>query len=154
MKLLCDLLSEGAVVYPLNQREKWPAIEACLRALPQISSQTIRFEEALMSIQERERDEQSTMLENGVAIPHGILPDPAPLMCALGVSPEGISYGQEGEKAQIVFTILGSLCVRKDYLGILARIARHFRGPELKDKILSAPSAGDILELIRSAERY
>jgi mannitol/fructose-specific phosphotransferase system IIA component (Ntr-type) len=107
-----------------------------------------------MSIQEREREEQSTMLENGVAIPHGILPDPAPLVCAMGVSPEGLSYGLEGERANIVFTILGSLCVRKDYLGILARIARHFRGPDLKDKILSAPSAEEILNLIRSAERY
>lgn len=153
MKLLCDLLSEGAVICPLSESEKWAAIERCIRAIPAISSGDIPFEQALESIREREREEQTTMLENGVAIPHGILPDPAPLVCALGVSSDGVSYGPNGEKAQLLFSILGSRSVRRDYLGCLAHIARLFRGPELKEKILAAGDEVEALRLIREAER-
>ena len=153
VKLLCDLLSEGAVLCPLSEKEKWAAIEACLRAHPRISSGAITFEESLSSIREREKEEQTTMLENGVAIPHGILPDPAPLLCMLGVSPEGVLYSSVGEKAHIIFTILGSRSVRRDYLGVLAQIARLFRGPDLKEKILKAKTPDEVLNLLREAER-
>ena len=154
MKLLCDLLSEEAIVYPLEETGKWAAIEKCLRALPRIASGEIEFEKALESIRERETQEQTTLLENEVAIPHGILPDPMPLVCGMGISPDGIAYGPGGEKARIMFSILGSLSVRRDYLGVLAQIARLFRKSDFKEKILQAESSREVLRLIQEAERY
>jgi len=154
VKQLCDLLSEGSVLCPLEAEDKWGGIESCLRSLPQIAARTLDFDEALEAVKERESQEQGTILEGGVAIPHGILPDPAPLVCGLGISPKGIPYSPTGEKAQILFLILGSRSVRKDYLGVLAQIARLFRGPELKEKILAARSAEEVLTLIKEAERY
>jgi len=152
VKFLCDFLAESTIIFPLESADKWSAIEACIRTIPQIVSGTIPFDAALASIRAREEAEQPTMMEGGVAIPHGILPDPAPLMCALGVSPGGFPYNSAGTRAYVMFVLLGSVSTRRDYLGVLAQIARHFRGPVLKDKILGAASRAEILSLIRQAE--
>ncbi len=151
MNLLCDFLPLGAITCPLSETQKWKAIEKCLAFLPEISKGKIALKNAMSSIRERE-EKESTLLENGVAIPHGIMPDPTPLLCALGVSSDGVSYGSAGEKANIIFVIIGSLSVRKDYLGIIAQIARLFRRKELRKKILVATTPDEVLRLIRSAE--
>lgn len=152
MKLLSELLAEGIILCPLEETEKWAAIEGCVQPLPQVASRKIDFSAAMAAIRERETQEHSTMLDNGVAITHGILPDPAPLAGALGVSRSGVSYGVGARKAGLMFIILGSRSVRREYLGILAQIARLFRGQDLKNKIMQAKTPGDVLQLIRDAE--
>ena len=151
--MLYEALEEGAVVFPLSSRDKWEAIEECLKALPQVKSGEMDFDEALKSIREREDSPESTMLDNNVAIPHGIMPDPSPLVCALGIHPEGVVYNEKGDKAQLMIVMLGSMSVRKSYFAILAQIARHFRSPELKEKLLEAGSANEVIELIKEAEK-
>lgn len=152
MKLMHEFLSNGAVICPMEETGKWPAIEASLKALPKVAEEEIKFEDALDSIKERERQEAATLLENDVAIPHGILPDPTPVMCTLAVSPQGITYGNNREKAKIMFTILGSQGRRREYLGLLAQIARLFRGRELKESILAASSPEEVIRIIRETE--
>lgn len=152
VKLLSELLAEGVILCPLEETEKWAAIEECVQALPHVASRKIDFASAMAAIREREAQEHSTILDNGVAIPYGILPDPAPLAGALGVSPVGVSYGVGARKAGLIFVIVGSRSVRREYLGILAQIARLFRGLDLKNKIMQAKLPGDVLQLIRDAE--
>lgn len=150
--MLYEALEEGAVIYPLTTTDKWGAIEECLRALPQVKSGDLKLEEALSSIREREDSPESTMLDNNVAIPHGIMPDPAPLVCALGIHPEGVLYDEEGNRAQLLIVMIGSLSVRKSYFAILAQIARHFRSSEFKERLLEASSGEQVIELIKEAE--
>ena len=153
MKLLSDLLEKGAILCPLDEVEKWAAIEMCVRSLPQVASKVVSYDDAMTAIRQREAQEQSTMLGNGVAIPHGILPDPAPLVGALGVSHTGVAYDVGGKKATLLFIILGSHSVRKDYLGVLAQIARLFRSKDLRGKVIQAKTPEEALAIIREAEK-
>jgi mannitol/fructose-specific phosphotransferase system IIA component (Ntr-type) len=153
VKHLCEVLAEGAVICPLVEKGKWEAIEKCVRALPRVSSGELEFDLVMKSIREREEQEATTLWEKGVCVPHGILPDPEPLVCVLGVSTEGVDYNSKGEKGHVMFVILGSVSVRRGYLGVLAQIARLFRSGELGEKILKLSTPGEILDLIREAER-
>ena len=75
------------------------------------------------------------------------------VVCAVGISRKGINYpSMDGKPVQIVF-LLGVLKDEaREYLNILASICRCFRDGLLREAILKAASARDIVRLIAERE--
>jgi len=94
----------------------------------------------------------STSVGEGVAIPHGRLPDLAQLTAAFGRSPGGIDFhAVDGRPVRLFLVLFAPEHAAGTYVKVLARASRLFRSPAFREAILAAPDAASIWGLI-SAE--
>lgn len=88
----------------------------------------------------------STGIGDGVAIPHGKLPNIniKPLL-AFGRSRQGIDFNSlDGRKAQLFFLLLASTADVEAHLRILANISRIMKDPLVRRELLAAGNAADM----------
>ena len=120
-----------------------PGFEDALRELLAVSTYRLREEFPLPELAERIVTRERTMptiLGHGVAMPHLRLPMGRSYIFALGRVPNGLEFeGQpEYRDLRLVFLLLASERER-NYLNVLASIARLFREPETVQRIAAAP---------------
>ena len=104
------------------------------------------------ALHERER-QATTALENGVAIPHVRLAGlPGPL-AALARSTAGISCGAaDGRPTQLFLLLVVSAEQPAGLLRLLAKAARLLSDARCRARLLAAPSAGELLAVLREHE--
>jgi DNA integrity scanning protein DisA with diadenylate cyclase activity len=87
----------------------------------------------------------TTYLGNGVALPHVRVKMPRRYVLVIGRSREGIVHDGtlEGEHAHLVILLLADERAR-DYLQVLATVARLVKEPELVASLVGAPSLTDL----------
>lgn len=91
----------------------------------------------------------ATGIGNGIAIPHGILPQLETTTTILARLHEPVEFdAPDGQAVDIVFLLLVADDTSADHLKILSRIARFLRKPELIGKIRDAADADAIQALI------
>ncbi|MCH8475437.1 MAG: PTS sugar transporter subunit IIA [Opitutales bacterium] len=118
-------------------------LKGALRELLEVS--TTRFkdlkpEKLLKEFLEREKS-MTTYLGNGVAMPHIRVKMPRRYVFAIGRSKEGLQYDslQDGEKVHLVIMLIAGED-EKDYLKVLASIARVLKNEEFVESLVSAPT--------------
>lgn len=151
--LLRDLLSPATVAVPLVATTKG----SVLRELVNLAEQSwVVYDAAAVLESVRAREEMgSTLLPNGVAIPH--LRRPLPLMLgepvmAFARTTTGIPFGgPRGELADLFFLVLS----RDDstHLRVLARLTRILMQTELLAQLREAQTGAESLELLLDAEQ-
>ncbi len=147
-----DLLREDRIKTDLEGKDRGEVIEELLGLLAD-SEEILDREQFLRSIEERE-DIESTGIGNGIGIPHGITDAVKEIVCAVGVSRQGIDYpSMDGKPVQIVFLLGVPKDEAREYLNILASICRCFRDGLLRKAIMKAASPRDIVNLIGERER-
>lgn len=89
----------------------------------------------------------TTYLGSGVSLPHVRLKMKRPYVLAIGRSRAGVRHEgtKDDEKVHLIFMLLAGEKAR-DYLQVLASIARQVREPELVDKLTSAPDLDALYE--------
>ena len=104
------------------------------------------------ALHERER-QSTTALENGVAIPHVRLAGlPGPL-AALARSTAGISCGAaDGRPTQLFLLLVVSAEQPGSQLKLLANAARLLSDARCRTRLLEAPSAVELLAVLREHE--
>jgi nitrogen PTS system EIIA component len=91
----------------------------------------------------------STSVGDGVAIPHGRLPDLPALTAVFGRSKGGVEFRSiDGKPVRLFLALFAPQSAASTYVQVLARVSRLFRSPAFRDAILSAPDAPAILKLI------
>ena len=103
----------------------------------------------------REREElHSTGIGDGVALPHarnalvGLVDHP---IIVFGRHPQGIPYGAiDGMPARLFFLLVAPTVTQ--HLAVLARVSRLLRDPKIRQGLLAASSAENVLAIIRDAE--
>jgi PTS system nitrogen regulatory IIA component len=96
---------------------------------------------------------QSTGIGDGVAIPHGALPQLETQCASLLVVPEGIEFSAiDGMKVNILFAVIGPKRATGEHLKTLARVSRLLRNKEFRDRLVHAPDAKAAYALIDSEE--
>ena len=100
----------------------------------------LRKDKLLKEFMEREKS-MTTYLGNGVALPHIRLKMPRRYVFALGRSEEGLHYDglQEGERVHLVIMLIAGE-EEKDYLKVLAAIARVIKEKKFVDELIKAPT--------------
>ena len=103
-------------------------------------------EAVLKSLMQREST-MTTYLGFGVALPHVRLRMKRRYLIAVGRSPVGIRYDglKEDENIQLIILLLADEKSR-DYLQVLAAIARLIKDREFVDKLVFAPSTDDVFQ--------
>ncbi len=123
--LLADLLARGAKLPP-------DAIERVLLEREQL---------------------QSTGIGEGVAIPHGALPELDHQVAALLTAPEGVEFEAiDGAKVNILVAVIGPKRASGEHLKTLARVSRLLRSKSFRDRLLAAPDAGSAYRLLLAEE--
>jgi nitrogen PTS system EIIA component len=144
---IAEFLKAEAIVDELHAQTK-PEIlhelsQALARTNPNISPQRLAT-----VLEERERV-NSTGVGEGVAIPHGKLPELSTLTASFGVSHQGIDFEAHDKKPTFIFF---ALVAPENSAGLhlkaLARISRLFRNASFREAILQARGAQEIYSLI------
>lgn len=152
---LTDLLTPARVAIRHNHEPSKPLDKAAVvHALSQMlaTSAAIDGNEVERVLSEREQL-QSTGIGEGVAIPHGALPQLETQHAALMIVPEGVDFAAiDGLVVSILFAVIGPKRATGEHLKTLARVSRLLRNRAFRDRLISAPDAGTAYELIATEE--
>ncbi|MBC8040707.1 MAG: DNA integrity scanning protein DisA nucleotide-binding domain protein [Opitutaceae bacterium] len=104
----------------------------------------LRRDALLRSLLQREST-MTTYLGNGVALPHVRVKMPRRYVLVIGRSRDGIVHDGtlDGERAHLVLLLLADERAR-DYLQVLATVARVVKEPELVASLIGAPSLNEL----------
>jgi PTS system nitrogen regulatory IIA component len=96
---------------------------------------------------------QSTGIGDGVAIPHGALPELDAQVAALLIAPDGLEFEAiDGQKVTILFAVMGPKRATGEHLKTLARVSRLLRNKAFREELVRAPSPEAAYNLIAKEE--
>jgi PTS system nitrogen regulatory IIA component len=103
---------------------------------------------ALRAVLERER-KMSTGMQSGIAIPHGKTETVENLVTAFGIKREGIDFDSlDGQPARIFVMTLSPENRTGPHIQFLAEISRQLNDPSVRDRLLQANTADEILGIL------
>ncbi len=151
--LLSELIQEDVIKVGLDARDKWEAIPELVDLL--VAAHEIRRgdrEEVINAVFAREKS-LSTGLKYGLAVPHGAVDCVKDIVAALGTSPQGIPFETVDDKpARLVVLLVIPRGSFQRHVRTLAGVSRLATFPELRERLLAAPSAAQIIEVLHSQE--
>jgi nitrogen PTS system EIIA component len=96
---------------------------------------------------------QSTGIGEGVAIPHGALPQLESQCAALLIVPEGVDFDAiDDTPVTILFAVIGPKRATGEHLKTLARVSRLLRNKGFRDQLVGAEDARVAYDLIAREE--
>jgi mannitol/fructose-specific phosphotransferase system IIA component (Ntr-type) len=150
---LSELIQEEAIKVGLTARDKWEAIDELVDLL--VAAHEIRLAdrpEVVEAVHAREKS-FSTGLKYGLAVPHGTVECVREIVAALGTSAQGIPFeSADGLPARLVILLVLPKGKLEHHVRTLAGVSRLATRPELRDRVLAAPTAGELAAVIRELE--
>jgi mannitol/fructose-specific phosphotransferase system IIA component (Ntr-type) len=148
---LRDLLDEPVVKVGLESVDKEECIEELVDVLVRAGRVTDRVA-VLAAVRKREAA-GTTGIGEGWAVPHGKHPSIRGLRVALGTSSRGIDFdSMDGGAVHLVFLILASTDDPGPHVQALAEVVRLIRAPGVFGRLVGAPSAKAVLDILDAAE--
>ena len=151
--VLSELLSPATIHLNLKSADRNAVLSELVARIPDIADQPAAQSTLLRALHERE-ELHSTGIGDGVALPHarnalvGLVDHP---IIVFGRHPQGIPYGAiDGMPARLFFLLVAPTVTQ--HLAVLARISRLLRDPKIRQGLLAASSAENVLAIIRDAE--
>jgi mannitol/fructose-specific phosphotransferase system IIA component (Ntr-type) len=141
-----DFVTTGRIRRFPAGTSKEAAIAELVRSLPCPDP-----EAALQAVFGRERM-GSTLLENGVLIPHARLVDVPDVLVAVGLCPDGIDDVSSGGKARIVVLFVGPANYMKRNLDFLASVSALLQDENVVEALLASPDGAAAYAAILRAE--
>jgi PTS system nitrogen regulatory IIA component len=104
--------------------------------------------EALRAVLEREK-KMSTGMQSGIAIPHGKTDSVDELVAAFGIKHAGVEFDSlDGLPARIFVMTLCPTTRTGPHIQFLAEISRQLNDPTIRERLLQATSAEEILSIL------
>ena len=105
--------------------------------------------EVLRKVLEERELLASTAIGDGIAIPHGKLDAVGRLVGALGRARAGIEFESiDGKPTHLVFMLVAPASSTGVHLKALARLSRLFRDADFRERLLAAPDAVAMYQVI------
>jgi len=146
--MLTEVLQEDLVVTELESKNKEDVIKEMASRFvgAGVVKDEDKFIEALI---EREKI-GTTAIGDGIAIPHARSDAVEGLTVVLARSEQGIDFESlDGKPVHLIFMIASSPDINKEYLQILARIARLCKNDKMKNALVKAKDKRAIMNLIK-----
>lgn len=145
--LLEDFVKEENIIIELSAKDKKSAIYEICEALAASGVITDKDEFA-RGILAREGIE-STAIGNGIAIPHTRSASCKKLSICVARSSGGIEFGAlDGNSVYIIFMIAAPQEAKKEYLQVIAKIARFLKREENRQNLMEAETKEKVLSII------
>ncbi|MGA1204755.1 MAG: PTS sugar transporter subunit IIA [Opitutales bacterium] len=127
-------------------------LHGALQELLEVSTRRIQDDLNVRKLTNQLMNREKTMttyLGNGVAMPHIRIKMKRPYLFAVGRVKDGIEFEglHEYNEVRLIFLLLASEN-EKNYLNVLASLARMFRDRELVDNMIAAPDAASLAERV------
>jgi PTS system fructose-specific IIC component len=146
---LADLLLPQRIELNLQATDRAAAIRELAGLLARDGA--VADAEALTRrVLDREQD-NTTLVENGVAFPHARTDALEELVLATGRSVEGVSWGGPDERAHLIFLVGVPRKLLNDYLVVIGGIARAVKDDALRTLLVHAENVDDFIATLLSA---
>ena len=146
---LADLIHEQQVILRLRSRKPANAIRQIVDVLAaDISGRKIAKPEAFLEqVLARERTHPS-VVENGVAFPHARTDLVDEIVIGIGRSRAGIPFGENQQRAQLIFVIDVAERLLSDYLVCVGTLARLVKDETIRSRLLNAETPHEFIEAL------
>jgi nitrogen PTS system EIIA component len=149
-----DILSEDMVIPALAGQTKADVIEEMAGVVAEHQPE-IQRDRLVQALEDRERL-NSTALGEGVAIPHGKLPNLKRVVAAFGRSGGGVDFQSlDGKPTHLFFLLVAPEDSAGAHLKALARISRLLKDEAFRNRLMHAADAHELYAIIRDEDaRY
>ncbi len=146
MKIV-DLIKRDMVVPALQARSKRGILEELAHYM---ASRHARIDRAMLTKVLVEREAlASTAIGEGVAIPHGKLGSVGEIVACLGRAADGVDFdSMDGQPTYLFFVLVAPDSSTGAHLKALARISRVFKDIEFRRRLLAAPDAESMYQVV------
>jgi PTS system nitrogen regulatory IIA component len=151
---LKELLSEERITVRHNDRASPLDKPGALHLLATMLAAGARVDPAAVERVLVEREQlQSTGIGEGVAIPHGALPQLDTQFASLLIVPEGLEFAAiDGLHVNILFAVVTPKRASGEHLKTLARVSRLLRNKAFRERLVAATSSKEAYDLISTEE--
>ena len=146
-----DILNPQAVVLDLPSGSKRDILRALSAPVPHLHAHidASRLLETLVAREET----STTAIADGIAIPHGKVEEGDDVICAFGLSREGVDFESiDGNPTHLFFLLVSPGKHPSLHLRWLAHLAVMLKNPELRKALVSAATPEDVLSALESEE--
>ena len=142
-----ELLRREFVLEQLKAENKRDALAELVGVFSQ-AKMNVDSEAMLHVLLERERL-GSTGIGDGIAIPHGKLPELAEMVVSFGRSREGIAFdAMDGKPVHLFFLLMAPENSAGQHLKALAKISRMLKDANFRKNLLEAEGEEDLIRII------
>jgi PTS system nitrogen regulatory IIA component len=151
---VADFLSKEWIISDLASSSKEGALSEMVGVLAETGGVTDPGK-ALAVLIEREQL-GSTGIGEGIAIPHGKLPDLENVISVFALSKNGVDFdSMDGAPVHILFLLIAPENSASLHLKALARISRLLKSRQFRDELIRSSGAEELYDLIVSEdEKY
>jgi nitrogen PTS system EIIA component len=144
---ITDFLTPDRVIADLTEKEKSAVLKEMAGQLAG-SESGLDAAQILKVLQDREKI-STTAIGEGVAIPHGKLPNVQKVSALFARSLQGVDFASlDGEPTYLFFTLIAPQDAAADHLKALARISRLLKDPDLRRRLLAASTNQELYNII------
>jgi len=144
---ITDFLSVQTVIPSLANREKNAVLQELAEGLA-AHYRSLDAEKVLDVLRERERI-STTAIGEGVAIPHGKLPDVERVLGVFARSVEGVEFASlDGAATHLFFVLIAPENAAADHLKALARISRLLKDDAFRRRLLAGKTSQELYTMI------
>jgi mannitol/fructose-specific phosphotransferase system IIA component (Ntr-type) len=144
-----DLLHEQQVILRLRSRKPANAIREIVDVLAaDISGRRIDNTEAFLEQILAREEAHPSAVENGVAFPHARTDLVDEIVIGVGRSRAGISFGENQQRAHLIFVIGVPERLISDYLVCLGTLARLVKDETIRSRLLNAETSREFIEAL------
>lgn len=149
---LSNIIRDKSILLGMKARDKQQALEEMVRFLKQ-NKILANEKEVVEKLNQREAL-GSTALGDEIAIPHCKVKNVKNPILLVGISPSGVEFSApDGKPVKVFFLLITSPEDPSLNLQILALIAQLVKkSPRLKEQLLQAGSAQEVLDIIKELE--
>jgi nitrogen PTS system EIIA component len=145
MKIL-EVLDKEAILMDLQSKDKIGILNEMVAPVARITG--IDHKEIVRVLMERERL-GSTGIGGGIGIPHGKLRNLEKLVLGFGLSRQGVDFeSMDGYPTHLFFLLITPEHATDLHLKLLARVSRLLKKEPLKQMLMKATSADEIIAII------
>jgi len=146
---LADLLTEQQVVLRLRSRKPANAIREIVDVLaPDISGRTIAKPEAFLEQVFAREQTHPSVVENGVVFPHARTDLVEEIVIGVGRSRAGIPFGENQQRAHLIFVIGVPERLLSDYLVCVGTLARLGKNETIRSRLLNAKTPREFIDAL------
>ena len=146
-----DILCKKAININLQSKNKIKAITELAQMLVN-EKKVKKLSKTVKALMDREK-QGSTGLGQGIAIPHARTDNVNSIVCALGISKEGIDFDSlDGNPVHLVFLILSPPDDKKQYLNVVADLFRLLKNTHLKHALIDAEAVKEVIRMVEKED--
>jgi mannitol/fructose-specific phosphotransferase system IIA component (Ntr-type) len=146
---LANLLTEQQVILRLRSRKSANAIREIVDVLASdISGRKIAKPEAFLEVVLAREQVHPSMVEDGVVFPHARTDLVDEIVLGVGRSRAGIPFGENQQRAHLIFVIGVPERLLSDYLVCVGTLARTVKDETIRSRLLNAETSREFIDAL------